>query len=370
MSGEMIPSTSSTVMPPDDRVQRWNGLFRRGAMSELIDDLTQFTEQTPDCVDASIRLALAHWHCGHRSEAMDWAKRAAEISPDHPDVTYCHALFLGELGSDQEALTYLARTVTLDPDHWNGHVLMGMLYSRLGHGAKAVEAFHRARSLDGDDAGLLFQLGMVHASAGHRVSARETLQSAAELECEAFNRVPLQEPADNPLERILGRLQEDDEALEVLADLPDGDQAEPLPLRLEAAFRQAAASHPRYPDVQYRCGRLLARLGRKREALEHLERAVHLNSGYVKARLALADCYEDMEQPGRAAAHLEHALDQGGEHPDVHLRLGRCYRRLGRNREAADEFQRAADLNPGFTAAREALCELSEHMASGQDRSD
>ena len=150
------------------------------------------------------------------------------------------------------------------------------------------------------------------------------------------------------------------------ADLPASDAGRRLSEHLEVTFREAAQSHPEYPDVQYRCGRLLARLGRQADAVEHLQRAVRLNDRFVKARLALAACYEDIEQPDQAAKQLELALEQGAQHPDVHYRLGRCYRALGRPREAAEALGRATAINPGYVAAHKALRELSTQTPPGE----
>ena len=352
--------TPSCTKPSSDAVERWNNLWRRGAMTELVHDLTQVLNGSRACVDAAVRLALAHWHNGEPAEAMAAVAKAEQISPSHPDVTYCRGLFLAVMGSEQESLQSLARTVHVDPCHWNGHVLMGMLQSRLGHHSKAIESLNRAEAVDGDDAGLHFQLGIAHACAEHEVLAREAFDNAAELECEAFSRVPLQASDDDPLERILGRLQDDTEAMDVLADLPPAETEPALTERLETTFRHAAETHPEYPDVQYRCGRLLARMGRRTDAVAHLEQAVKLNERFVKARLALATCYEDIDGPDRAAKQLELALEQAGQHPDVHFRLGQCYRTLGRTDEAAIAMRKATELNPDFAAAHEALGELTE----------
>ena len=358
--------TPLRVEPSGEHALRWNELWRRGAVGELVEDLHHHLDDSPRCLDAALRLALAHWHTGRPAEAMAAMDHAEHISADHPDVNYCRGLFLAALGHEQEALCRLARTVQVDPRHWNGHVLMGMLYSRLGHHAKAAEALNRAKALDTDDAGLRMQLAVAHACAGHGVSARDAFREAAELECEAWHRVPIEQAKADPLEPILGRVEDDKEALDVLADLPPSDSGHRLSERLEGTFREAAESHPEYPDVQYRCGRLLARLGRQADAVEHLQRAVRLNDRFVKARLALAACYEDIEKPGQAARQLELALEQGAQHPDVHYRLGRCYRALGRTREATEALGRATAINPGFVAAHKALRELSTQAPPGE----
>lgn len=82
---------------------------------------------------------------------------------------------------------------------------------------------------------------------------------------------------------------------------------------LDAAARdyeRAGEVAPTYPDIRFRLGRVLERLGRSAEAIEQYRQAIACNEDYLDARIALAFCLLHAGRHEEAAAVFELARDR------------------------------------------------------------
>lgn len=161
-------------------------------------------------------------------------------------------------------------------------------------------------------------------------------------------------------------------------------------------LRQATEVSPGYPDIRYRLGRLLERLGRLGDAAEEYGAAMKTNEEYLDARVALGFCLLKageqeratevfrqalkikkrlIERPFRRGLELLERGDADGAVEALHQafmslpRLANLYLQKGLGRladedyeTALEEFDRAVELNPEYPDLHNfrgiALCEL------------
>jgi superkiller protein 3 len=401
------------------RMARWN---------EALEVLRQALALSPDNADvhADIGYVLAKKGAFRRAEAP--LLRALEIhaaARTHLGITY---VMLGKL---QAGLEELERAIQLAPRRHNPHNILGsiLVNHRVGF-ERATRAFHTAIRLDPGNARYHANLGMVLGLEGDAQRALACHRKAAELDpaspepltgigiilcytagdfeaaLEQFQAALRLAPRSPVLHRhkgialrSMGRYEEAAAALRKAVALnPNSagfhlDLAGLLLTRMDDSagavphLQEAIRLNPRYGLPHRHLGLALRRLGKTREAIAALDRAVELAPDFVVAlqdlAWLLATCEErDLRDPERAVELAERAyrlrpgpetcrflgaaLSRSGKHADAlatleygaashpqgggfHLRawLAIVHARLGHEREARRWYQRARE---GFRA--------------------
>jgi tetratricopeptide (TPR) repeat protein len=103
------------------------------------------------------------------------------------------------------------------------------------------------------------------------------------------------------------------------------------------------------------------RAGRGEEALTAYRLAVSLNPSDLNARGRLASVAMAMKQHDLAEPHLRFLLERSYQPSRTHLALGNLAEARGDLKGAAVEYRRALTLEPGLTAAKDALSRLGKH---------
>lgn len=121
-------------------------------------------------------------------------------------------------------------------------------------------------------------------------------------------------------------------------------------------FQQAAKEFQAFvderPDVfqgHYMLGQCLAKLGRNREALNHLRKALELESGNVGVQLALGKVYLEVGQFADAAALLgkiDASSLPAAQQSALHQMLAMALEKSGDSNRALDQLARAARAKP------------------------
>jgi len=137
---------------------------------------------------------------------------------------------------------------------------------------------------------------------------------------------------------------------------------------IEQSFREAVALRPTDFDANSKLGKLLVGEGKARDALAYLERASRLkpenyDNGY---ELALARSETgDYELARLGVVKLLSSADSfGRERAEAHHLLGEICEKLNDPLEAANEYQRAAELNPTESYLFDWGAELLLHHAA------
>lgn len=115
--------------------------------------------------------------------------------------------------------------------------------------------------------------------------------------------------------------------------------------------RSVLLANPQHPEANHLLGLVFYRLGRNRDALALLQRAVA--SGAATARMysnlgAVLNSLGDIEQ---AISAYRRAIELDPANPWPHNNLGVLYRHTGRTDAAVDSFRQALALKPDFADA-------------------
>ena len=92
--------------------------------------------------------------------------------------------------------------------------------------------------------------------------------------------------------------------------------------------------------------RVLWKLGRRAESLEHLREAIRLKPDYWEAHYRLGDELAAADDLTGATGEFEQVLRLNPGHIKAHLNLGVALYKLGRFQEAAQRFDETLRLEP------------------------
>jgi len=132
----------------------------------------------------------------------------------------------------------------------------------------------------------------------------------------------------------------------------------------EAELRQAIGEDPGRAGLRVELGKVLARQGRNREAIEVYRGAAALEPGDYRIHHTLGLLFRREGDAGAAEAAFRAALALAPRHAASATRLGETLLEQGRPEEAAEMFPRALRLAPGNRAAMKGL-RAAEAAAGG-----
>jgi protein O-GlcNAc transferase len=111
-----------------------------------------------------------------------------------------------------------------------------------------------------------------------------------------------------------------------------------------AAYRDAVAAQPLWPDAHLELGDALGRAGEWAQAVEALEQAVRLQPDSVDARGNLVIAFIRLGRVPDAVEALEQLARHRPHDAEIHLVLGTLYRRAHRQQESVRAFRWAVRL--------------------------
>lgn len=120
-------------------------------------------------------------------------------------------------------------------------------------------------------------------------------------------------------------------------------------------YQRAHLLHPGSFRWTYYLGLVQAKLGKHREAVATLDKALDLDPDYVPAQLHLAQSFLASYQLGESRTLYEQLVKEHPDLPVAHYGLGQVETALGRTTTAVESYQRACELAPDFGAAHYAL---------------
>ncbi|HYC02705.1 MAG TPA: tetratricopeptide repeat protein [Azospirillaceae bacterium] len=140
--------------------------------------------------------------------------------------------------------------------------------------------------------------------------------------------------------------------------------------RLEAAadgYGQVLRRDPSQPVALHLLGLARGQTGRRREAIELMERAVAAAPTYAAALVNLGNALQEAGRPAEAEARYRQALAARPDAADALTNLGNALRTLGRLEEAAESHHAALALDPGLAAAHANLAAALKDLDRPED---
>jgi len=214
----------------------------------------------PNNADALHFLGLLSHQRGNGAAAVDLMYRAVAAKPDAPEYHSNLGMVLGLAGRAEEALDVLDQALRLKPEYPEAHDNRGLVLERMGKTDEAVECWRRALAIRPDFA-------TSHGGLGRALLAKGQVEEAISHLREAIRLNPRAAEAYNSLGCALRKTGDPEEALK--------------------AFRQAVRLAPA-PEMYCNLGTVFFDLGRPREAVGPIEKAVELRADYVDAHWNLA----------------------------------------------------------------------------------
>jgi tetratricopeptide (TPR) repeat protein len=325
-------------------------LHGAGRHDEAADASAEALRARPDDDEACVRRAWALWHVGQRDAALTTLRDRLLTRPNRAELHYQTATLLASSDSPDEAELHFRRAVVLDEDHVDALVGLALCEGARRRTSNALRHLTRAQRLRPSDARINLLLSLA-AQAAEQMGLADPVQAA----------LPDVGPSEGQAVEQLSRVIEaEPDFVDAFLSLPPDDLDADVFGLLAETLSLALRRQPEHADLYFHCGRVLERLGRRREAIEATEQAVRADPGCVRALIQLGTLYGQTNRLDDAAGRLEEAIARGAAYPDVYLLLGHQYRRSGRTDRACWAYRQALRLNDQFAAAREALASLAD----------
>ncbi|MCS6860245.1 MAG: tetratricopeptide repeat protein, partial [Abditibacteriales bacterium] len=350
-------------------------------------------------------------------EAIEKCLISLRRQPDHPETHYTLGLNYNALGRHDEAIWHFEKAIAagqtfaigisdLSVSGYKAYFSIGQAYMAKKDYTRAIESFRRAVEMQPGFVPAQFHLGVMCAEVGR------TEEAKAALEC-VLSREPAHIEACERLADLYareGRLADAIALYErLLAENPDCEAAHCNLGNLLSAvdieraivhYRRALALNPQRAETHNNLGVALARCGELAQAEEHyltalrlqpnyaeahsnlgtlrfeqgnidaalraFQRAIAEKPDYLNAYLNLGDVLlqraREAESATLSAADVERALEcyekaatLNPRHPLPFFKIGRLYLECNAPEAGILALQRAVQLDPHFTAAREQL---------------
>jgi tetratricopeptide (TPR) repeat protein len=259
------------LRPDDVQAYLLMGYVREqiGPEEEAVRNYERVLELQPDNGDARLRVVDLLLDRSEPAQALEHAQRLAQRRPEDPSILVRLARCFFDQGRSQEAEEMVDRVLAEDSRYRPALALKGQLALRLGRPAEAERCLREALSMDAGDH---------HAQFALTRSLREQ-----------------------------GKAQEA-EAAEARLMVIEADAR-----RIRKIFREDINESPNDPKLRTEVGDILLRAGAEREGVQWLYSALRQGPTYAPAHRALADYFERIGVPERAAPHRRFL--EGDEEP-------------------------------------------------------
>jgi len=297
-----------------------------------------------------IRLAHVLHEDGRCDEAVSVLRDCIARSPENAELHYQLGTLLTDRDDYEEAELRFVQAVNLDRQHTEAYVCLGLCCGVRQAPDEALRHLRRAQARRPRDAriGKLVALAAKAASdAGYKVGICATM--------------PDDEIAGDPqgVEALAGVIENDPEFIGAILSIPVDRVHEQLFALMLKTIQVALERQPEHAELHYHCGRVLARLGRRDDAIHANEKAVAIDPKCVNALVELGRLYQETDRYADAADRLEQAIDAGAAYADVYFMLGNLYRDRGDCEQARKAYVGALRINKQYGDAKKALDALS-----------
>jgi len=285
-------------------------LERAGRLGEALLELRRVLAEHGTFADLHLRAAKLSWRLGDVAGARRHVESALETNPRYLEALVFRGMILTEQGKHQAAVSSFRQAIEVNEEYLTAYAGLATALERRGQHSEAEETLELARRIAPGSEAIYARLTEVR-DLGRR-ECRE-VQGVAEVAVRSSRRAgPEGDVAFCP-----------HGAVERAAPKRPGrrDYDETMVRQLER-HRQAVRRHPRFADLRYNYGLLLASVGRAEEAREQYRATAEINPRYVPALVRLALGSWRAGRPDEARHALEKAHAASAADVTGHYRFG------------------------------------------------
>ncbi len=281
------------------------------------------------------QLAAAYFDRGEIDNALFHVRRAVQLNPDYVLGHLNTGLYLATKKEYDAAAPEIQAAIRLYPEYVPSYMNLAKIYTLQHKWQLAADTYRHAAALSTDQSAFFLHLADL-----------ADMNAKAEAANASLNIAEAITPRDFAGWVHLG---------------DTSSKAGQWP-RAAEAYEHAAALQPHNGTVLDKWGVSLLRMGDSSGAVGVLERAVQAQPDSLYIRQVLGGALAASNHLADSTAQFQKILQMNPkwEHADqVHLALGLNAEKSGDPAAAAREYQRALDLNPSLTLARQHLLALS-----------
>ncbi|MCH8914168.1 MAG: tetratricopeptide repeat protein [Planctomycetes bacterium] len=321
-------------------------LLGQGRPEAAAEHFERVVEQDKAQTAVRIRHALSLASAGQCEAAMQSLREGITRSPESAELHFQLGTLLSSIERYEEAELRFSQAINIDPDHTEALVSLALCCGLRNVPGEALPHLQRAQARRPHDA----RLGLLLAQA-----AKAVQQQGFSVRVRAY--MPDGDPVDD--ERGMAELsrviESEPDFVDAFLAIPVGRVDERVFAMLLATLERALERQPAHAELHYQCGRVLARLGRREDAISENEQAVLIDPRFTRSLIELGKLYQQTDRSADASTRLEQAIAAGAEYADVYYLLGNLYRKQGFIGRARSAYRRALVLNDHYDAAIKAL---------------
>jgi len=121
---------------------------------------------------------------------------------------------------------------------------------------------------------------------------------------------------------------------------------------------EANAKDPNNSEIVFKMGYILQKSGDNDEALKHYKEALELDKNNEFIHNSMASIYRANGEFSSAKLHLNASIEIDNENPITYYNYGNLFADTKHNEEAISMYEKALEINPEFTEAKEELEKL------------
>lgn len=284
-----------------------------GDFKNAVDPLKRSLELNPHDYNVNFYLGYVYSELGQWAAAI--AAYNAEIA-EHREFTQAYEQLgklyfnLGEENQTERRQYYLKiietykKWLEVDPENSPVRNLIGYLYSQIGDLPQAMKGFEEAVKVKPDNVIALSNWGVAYLDAGRNVEAKEIFERLASFDEDVVREQLSQTSPENLDEEVRHAMAETYQLLgaatlrlyqsQSQAGVPD--DARPLLLEAEAAFKTALGYNPMHVHSLYNLGLVYYMLKRRAAAVRLLSRVLELDPGFPDATDVLRTVQDELEK--------------------------------------------------------------------------
>ncbi len=270
------------------------GYRKNYLLQPMLKALDGLLERQPDHLDALLERGWVRERLFDLTRAVDDYRRALALDPHHEGARLNLAEALLRDGQARAAEPHFREVRRGRPGNWAAGLGLARCWRKMGRTDEARRLLDELTARHPEEAPLLLERGRLALEQGRREEAEGWLRRAV-------NRAPYDYQANYAFSMCLNQGGDSSEAREWRARL---QRVEADTVRLNT-LTDRLQKRPFDPDLRCAIGRTWMRNGKEREGVLWLHSALRADPRHRPTHRALADYYEQKQQPAQAARHRE-----------------------------------------------------------------